>query len=118
MGSMRVRICTRDILDGVRDKERVRSSAGVAANTRRDDALALPEFRPSVSALGGPVRCGNGSECRCRSLLPVQHGHLIMTKTLTTRFSSLVDTGSVTYCSMNMSFASSRVSARNLVIAS
>ena len=37
---------------------------------------------------------------------------------VTTRFSSLVDTGSVTYCSMNMSFASSRVSARNLVIAS
>ena len=46
MGSMRVRICTRDILDGVRDKERVRSSAGVAANTRRDDALSVAGIPP------------------------------------------------------------------------
>ena len=44
--------------------------------------------------------------------------HLIMTKTLTTRFSSLVVSGSVTYCSMNMSLASSRFSSRKLVIAS
>ena len=43
---MRVLISTRRFLDGVRDKEGVRSSAGVAANTRRDDALSVAGIPP------------------------------------------------------------------------
>jgi hypothetical protein len=43
---MHAPICTRDILDGVRDKEGVRSSARVAANTWRDDALSVAGISP------------------------------------------------------------------------
>jgi hypothetical protein len=63
---MRVPMSMRNVVGGVHDKEGVRSSAGVAANTRRDEALSVAGISPERFRTLRLLRCGNGSECRCR----------------------------------------------------